>query len=115
MAEPTTAINVATQLLAFDWTQVSVIIGALVAAVGLLAWVVISGAKRREDACNVRVEALQVQIVDVLSKEVQRGQQALDKSAAAIQQNSTCMDESRKDSAEMRRLIEVMCAKMEVG
>jgi hypothetical protein len=104
-----------TQLLALDWTQISVIIGALVTAVGLLAWVVITGAKKREADCSARVAELQTQIVEVLQQEVQRGQVALDKSAAAIQQNSSCMDESRKDSAEMRRLIEVMCAKMEHG
>lgn len=86
----------ARKLLMLDWTQVSVLVGALVLGVSALIYVIVAGGKKREEKCQQLNALVQNKLIDVLEVEVQKGQAALDRASTAIENNTKSSDETRR-------------------
>lgn len=92
-----------TKLLTLDWTQVTVLIGALFSAVAVLVWVIVTGSKNREAECEKRTAAAHERLmaanhdlVEVLREDGKRAQAALDRSSLAVENNTKVVEENRR-------------------
>lgn len=91
MADPA-LIDAGLKVLTLDWTQVSALIGALVLAVGGLAWLLITSGKQREAECASRAAAVHAQLFAVLTEQVTSSTVAIDRVAAASEAQTKSTD-----------------------
>lgn len=106
-------IGTATQLLALDWTQAGAIIGALFVGVGLLCYVQITSARKREAECAIRLDAMHKEVVLLLTDHVRIGQAALERSTTAVEHVSRNVAENTRATEATGRFIERLGDRLE--